>query len=149
LYWKSLVLVDIGFCLFVKVLLQSSLLEFGMRTDSRTPGLQQMYNSFLTWGGFHSMWSPPHVRGLLYICCKPGVFLSFFIWNIFASLKSFTYASHDLKFYRVLLLLGSCLFLLKFYVVLSLYSTLEDLLTFLKSSTPHDLIGCVWKAFLI
>jgi len=50
-----------------------------LRTDSRTPGLQQMYNSPLTWGGPHSMWGSSHVRGLLYICCKPDVFLSFFI----------------------------------------------------------------------
>jgi len=40
--------------------------------------LQQVYNSLLTWGGLHSVWGPPHVRGLLYTCCKSVVFLSFF-----------------------------------------------------------------------
>jgi hypothetical protein len=49
------------------------------RTDSRTTLLQQVYNNPLTWGGLHSVWGPPHVRGLLYTYCKSVVFLSFFL----------------------------------------------------------------------
>jgi hypothetical protein len=46
---------------------------FNKKNDRNTSGLQQMYNSPLTWDGPHILWGPPHVRGLLYICCKPGV----------------------------------------------------------------------------
>jgi len=53
------------------------------RTDSRTTLLQQVYNSLLTWGGLHCVWGPPHVRGLLYTCCKSVVFLSFFYVKLF------------------------------------------------------------------
>jgi len=55
----------------------SSYTVYFLRTDSRTTLLQQVYNSPLTWGGPHSVWSPPHVRWLLYPCCKSDVFLSF------------------------------------------------------------------------
>jgi len=54
---------------------------FQMKNDKNTPGLQQMYNSPLTWGGLHILWNPPHVRKLLYICCKPGVRESVLIPN--------------------------------------------------------------------
>jgi hypothetical protein len=64
----------------------STLLQKKMRTDSRTTLLQQVYNSPLTWDGPHSVWSPPHVRGLLYTCCKSDVFLSFFKKNYNLSL---------------------------------------------------------------
>jgi hypothetical protein len=53
------------------------------RTDSRTTLLQQVYNNPLTWGGLHSVWGPPHVRRLLYTCCKSDVFLSFFLFFSF------------------------------------------------------------------
>lgn len=44
-----------------------------IENDRNTSGLQQMYNSLLTWSELYILWGPPHVRGLLYICCKPGV----------------------------------------------------------------------------
>jgi hypothetical protein len=44
-----------------------------MKNDRNTTFLQQVYNSPLTWGGPHALWSPPHVRGLLYTCCKSVV----------------------------------------------------------------------------
>jgi hypothetical protein len=62
-----------------------------MRTDSRTTLLQQVYNSPLTWGEPHSVWGPPHVRGLLYTCCKSVVFLSFFLVHYIKNIEKDTY----------------------------------------------------------
>jgi hypothetical protein len=43
------------------------------KNDRNTTLLQQVYNSSLIRGGPHTLWSPPHVRGLLYTCCKSVV----------------------------------------------------------------------------
>jgi hypothetical protein len=43
------------------------------KNDRNTTLLQQVYNSPLTWGGPHTLWDPPHMRGLLYTCCKSVV----------------------------------------------------------------------------
>jgi len=45
-------------------------MEWGSKNNRNTTLLQQVYNSPLTWGGPHTLWGPPHMRGLLYTCCK-------------------------------------------------------------------------------
>jgi hypothetical protein len=39
--------------------------------DSRTSHVQQGYNTHLTWGGLHTLWSSPHVRWVLYNNVEP------------------------------------------------------------------------------
>jgi hypothetical protein len=44
-----------------------------MENDKCTSHVQQGYNTPLTWGGPHTLWGPPHVRGVLYPCCTCDV----------------------------------------------------------------------------
>jgi hypothetical protein len=59
-----------------KIKLWTQLVQLTQRkkkNDRNTTLLQQVYNSSLTRGGSHTLWSPPHVRWLLYTCCKSVV----------------------------------------------------------------------------
>jgi hypothetical protein len=53
-----------------------------------------VYNSPFTWDEPYSMWSPSHMRGLLYTCCKSDVFLSFFLVIYFYEVDSATNIFH-------------------------------------------------------
>lgn len=64
--------VGVGWWLYVYHL-PFSLHLYILKNDRNISLLQQVYNSPLTWGGPHTLWSPPHVRGLLYTYCKSVV----------------------------------------------------------------------------
>jgi hypothetical protein len=84
-----------------------------MKNDRNTTLLQQVYNSPLTWGGPHTLWGPPHVRGLLFTCCKSVVRESVLGQNIPSPL-AYTTSIYNIHYF-MLLISNKFLFLFDFY----------------------------------